>query len=352
MVDSIIMDNQMQPVQLGDIVVHDSLPTENEVLEVHDPEAHVHGHDDDHIHLEDELSSPHAFEIEVISPYQGITLDESDQIEGIPEGADVVVSQNDEPLLAIDLGDLPGAPSGTKDPEIEEDSEEIIVEDKDDQKSNKSDSEKSTSTKQDKWDWKSKGFGQFTVWVKERFEDVPKHSGYDVSGLERAHAYLEKLHSEISKAMRTDIDGELDAQAIAMMHDKIDDGIQKIEDRIEKVRKSKKKSKKSEYEQDGLVKEAQKIFGVQNGVAVVVPLFISSLARVCVNGMVSGGHDIEDMYRKLVKKFKLTDREKMELIQLLQDMGLPMIKDRGLLPEEGLDPSSSDNMDLAANYKA
>lgn len=42
----------------------------------------------------------------------------------------------------------------------------------------------------------------------------------------------------------------------------------------------------------------------------------------------------------------------MELIQLLQDMGLPMIKDRGLLPEEGFDPRSSDNFDYGSNYQA
>lgn len=350
MVDSIIMDNQMQPVQLGDIVVHDSLPTQEEVIEVHDPESHVHEHNDDHIHFDD-ASIAQPFEVEVITPYQGITVEDADQVSGIPEGADVVVSKNDEPLLAIDLGDLPGAPAGTQDPEMEEESEEIIVEDVEDDNNKASESSKSTSSKQDKWDWKSKGFGQFTVWVRDRFDDVPKHSGYDIAGLERAHAYLEKLHSEISKAMRSDIDGELDAQLVATMHDKIDEGIEKLQDRIEKVKKSKKKNKKADYEEEGLVKEAQKIFGVQNGVSIVVPLFISSLARVCVNGMVSGGHDLEDMYRKLVKKFKLTDREKMELIQLLQDMGLPMIRDRGLLPEEGLDPTSSDNMDLAANYK-
>ena len=68
--------------------------------------------------------------------------------------------------------------------------------------------------------------------------------------------------------------------------------------------------------------------------------------------MISNGRDIEDSYQKLVKKYKLTDRERLELIQLLQDMGLPMIRDRALLPEDDFDPRSSDNFDFGSNYQA
>jgi hypothetical protein len=218
----------------------------------------------------------------------------------------------------------------------------------------KESSKENSNKKEDKWDWKSKGFGQFTLWVKDRFESVPSHSGYSEAGIERAQAYLEKLYSEISKAMRTDIDGELDSDSIVKMHEMIEEGIEKLQDRLGKIKDSKKskRKKKSEEESSQLVKEAQKIFGIQNGVVITVPLFISALARTLVNGMVSSGKDIEHSYAELVKKYKLSDREKIELIQLLQDMGLPMIKDRAILPEEGFSPESTDNFDYAANYKA
>ena len=98
------------------------------------------------------------------------------------------------------------------------------------------------------------------------------------------------------------------------------------------------------------MKEAQKITGVQ-GVFVTVPLLISRIARVCINGMVSAGHDIEDLYARQVKFYKLSDREQAEVMQLLFDMGYPMRQDRGFMPDQEFDPGSSDNMDYAANYR-
>lgn len=330
-------------IELEDVVIHgDSMPSVHEVLDSHNGD-------------EDTLTIELPDDMEVVE-----TTSELEDSEDLPEGTDLVVMHEDhetgksEAVAAIDFGDLPGAPHSPEPEhiEVEEDSSDSSSSSNSADSSNKSDSN-DLNKKKDKWDWKAVGFGQFTVWVKERFDSVPKHSGYDLSGLERAHSYLERLHSEISKAMRADLDGELEADMIAGIHEKIEEGLEKLEGRIEKVKKSKdSRKKKSDYQENNLVKEAQKIFGVQSGVVITVPLFISSVARTLVNGMVSGGHDIEHMYVKLCKKFKLDDREKMELIQLLQDMGLPMIKDRGLMPEEGFDPSSSDNFDYGSNYKA
>jgi len=329
---------QGMPLELGDLVVHDSRPSHDEVIEAHDPEG---------THLPD---GAQTISIEVLSPDLEVaeTNPELEESQDLPDGTDIVVMQQEngeapEAIAAIDFGDLPGAPKGTKDPEPAAEKE----------KEDESDAEdvlEAKDKKKDKWDWKSHGFGEFTVWVKERFDSVPKHSGYSLAGLERAYAYLERLHSEISKAMRADLDGDLEAEIIASIHEKIEDGLEQLEQRIDKVKQSKKKS--AEELQEGIVKEAQKIFGVQNGVAIVVPLFISAIARVLVNGMISSGRDIEDSYAKLTKKYKLTDREKIELIQLLQDMGLPMIRDRSLLPEDGLDTRSDDNFDFGANYQA
>lgn len=340
---STIMDQSTLGLPIfEDIVVHDHLPSREEVIEVHEP-SEPHGEES----LVVEVSAP---DLEIVEPTEQLEVEEN-----LPEGTDLVVLHHDhdsgdpEAIAAIDFGgDLPGAPDSPE-PEVE-------IMDEEEESSNSSSNSKSDSNdlkKADKWDWKAYGLGNFKVWVKERFDSVPKHSGYDVSGLERAHAYLEKLHGEISKAMRSDLEGELEAEVVAELHDKIEEGLEKLEERMDKVKQSKdSRKKKADLDSNALVKEGQKIFGVQSGVVVMVPLFISSLARVLVNGMVSSGKDIEDSYAKLVKKFKLTDRERMELIQLLQDMGLPMIKDRGLLPEEGFDPRSSDNFDYGSNYQA
>jgi hypothetical protein len=256
------------------------------------------------------------------------------------------VEVTDHPVELEIVMDLPGAPPGTEDPEPV-----LEVSEPEEDKSKAMDEDPAKAAKNEKWDWSKRGPTGFIAWVKERCDDVPKHSGYDTAGLERAVAYLERLDNEVSKAMRNDIDGELDANQIEKVRSIIDNGIERLHDRLDKVKSSKKKSRKKKAEfSEGLVKEAQKITGVQ-GVFVTVPLLISRVARVCINGMVSGGHDIEDLYARQVKFYKLNDREQAEVMQLLADMGYAVKQDRGFMPDQDVDVASSDNMDWAANYK-
>ena len=269
-----------------------------------------------------------------------------------------VVDMNPEPPVSMEsmevaepvdvqivVEELPGAPTGTSDPEP------VLEVTEDDSKKKDDENDAKKSKKPEKWDWASKGSHGFVTWIKERIDDVPKHSGYDTAGLERAVSYLEKLDSEISKAMRMDLDGELDANKIEEVRAQIDNGISRLHDRLDKVKKSKKtKRKKSGEASHELVKEGQKITGVQ-GIYVTVPLLISRIARVCINGMVSAGHDIEDIYKQQVKKYKLNEREQAEVMQLLSDMGYAIRQDRGYMPDEDIDIASSDNFDWAANYK-
>lgn len=257
-----------------------------------------------------------------------------------------------EPVdVEIVVEEIPGAPHGTKDPEpmLEVMDEPIHTDDKPADDAN--DAKKS---KNDKWDWAARGPHGFVAWVKEKIESVPKHSGYDSAGLERAVAYMEKLDNEISKAMRMDLDEELDANKVEEVRVKLDDGIARLQGRLDKVKESKKSSRKrkksSEIESQGLVKEAQKILGV-SGVVIVAPLLISGIARICINGAVSAGHDIADLYHRQVEQWKLSSREQFELKQLLFDMGFPMPYDRSIPANEDFDPGSEDNLELMPNYK-
>lgn len=201
---------------------------------------------------------------------------------------------------------------------------------------------------------------KFLAWLSFKMHNLPPHSGRDTAGIERVISVLSILDSAISKAVRNDLNNEIDANAVESARDEIQRGIERLEDRLDKVnatkypkRKGKKKSKKADDESLDLdlVKEAQKSTHV-GGIVVSVPLFISRLARVLINGMVSGGHDMEDMFKKLDAKYKLTDREKAELVQLLEDMNYPVRRDRGFLLDEEIDTTSSDNFDWAANYHA
>lgn len=296
--------------------------------------------------------------------------------------------------MEIVVSELPGAPEGTKDPEPALEVAEPSLQVSEMPAADDSEAKKG---KNDKWDWSKHGPHGFVAWVKGKIDGVPKHSGYDSAGLERAMAYLEKLDSEISKAMRMDLDGELDANKIEEVRSKLDEGIARLQNRLDKVKESKKSNKKRKksaaaqaqeaellksfgqedvavwvdktgvpgeewtadkalqqmaeyYANRGIVKEAQKILGVQ-GVYIMAPLLIASIARICVNGTVSAGHDIEDLYKRQVSQWKLSDREQFELRNLLFDMGFPMRLDRGLMPDADQDVASSDNMDWAANYK-
>lgn len=275
-----------------------------------------------------------------------------DSAESAEEPMLEMVDANNEPDVIIeisvpDFDKIPGAPEGAEDPveeviEVVEDKEEDKEEDENDARKGKP---------AGKWDWKSKGAEGFLEWIKERFANIPKHSGYDSAGLERACSYLDKLDAEISKAMRLDIDGELDANKIEEVRSKIDDGLSRLQDRLNKVKKSKKSTKKKadiEVYDEEIKKEAQK----SASIVVTVPLFISTLARILINGTVSAGHDTKDMYNKLCKKYDLKPRERLELMQLMRDMGFPLRGDRGLWDDEELDQTSSDNFDFAANYPA
>lgn len=204
------------------------------------------------------------------------------------------------------------------------------------------------------WDWHSLGHSRFLDWLKDMITNVPKHSGKDTTGLEKAIAYFEAVDKEITKAMRADYKNEIDSAKAEEARAEIESGLERLIDRLEKVKATKykrhsKKTKKAN-EDFGLIKEAQKATHV-GGIVVVVPLFISRLARVCINGMVSAGHDIETTFDKLNKKYKLTNREQVELIQLIEDMGYQVRRDRGFDIDEDIDTSSSDNMDWAANYR-
>ncbi len=250
-----------------------------------------------------------------------------------------------EPLELEIMLDLPGAPPGTKDPEpvIE------VIEESDKKDEQKAEADPKTN---DKWNWSAHGPTGFIAWVKSRCDDVPKHSGYDSAGIERAVAYLDRLDTEVSKAMRLDSDGELDANQIKKVRAVIDNGIERLQDRLDKVKSSKKKSRKKKGEfETGLVKEGQKITGVQ-GIFVTVPLLISRVARVCINGQVSAGHNIEDTFHDQVKKYKLTEREQAETIQLLDDMGYTIRWDRGYTQDETIDVTSVDNYDWMPNYQS
>lgn len=280
-----------------------------------------------------------------------MTLAKKSQYEDIPPQPDVAADADGAEEVTLELespdGDfeeivflLPKIPGADDDgdiiidepAEIEVADETIEVEDK------------------DPWDWSSRGLSGFLGWVQEMLANVPRHSGRDTTGIERVISYFEAINKEITKAMRQDFRNEIDSAKAEEARSEIENGLERLLDRLEQLRSTKYKRKKKSWVADsGIVKEAQKATHV-GGIVVTVPLLISRIARTCINGMVSAGHDIEDMLTKLSKKYDLTNREQAEVMQLLADMGYPVRRDRGFDLDEEISTTSSDNYDWAANF--
>lgn len=256
----------------------------------------------------------------------------------IEVGNNIEVSEDDPSEITFVLDEVPGAPDAkeivvTQDPE-DEDLVEVIID----------------GESVDKWKWEPKSF---LVWLKNMFDNVPSHSGHDSTGLEKAVSYFEALDREITKAMRSDYKNEIDNAQAEKAREQIENGIERLVERLKQVNTSKykrKAKKKASDDSEGLVKEAQKATRI-NGITITVPLLISRIARVCINGTVSAGHDIEDMFERQATEYNLDKRERAELSQLISDMGYSMIQDRGYPVGENVDMASGKGFDWATAYK-
>lgn len=283
-------------VHMGDVVVYDTFPSEEVVIESHD-DGHEHEHE--------------PVEVEEFSEASG---------------------QDD-----FDLPRYPGAPEEVQD-SLEVDDEEVEIEEE-----------------QPKSIWDVERYPSLEVWLKERCsaDNIPQHrAGQDPDDLfkvRRTISYLKKVLNKAADMVAGDFDKEIDVAVVGPMLNKIEESIERLEDLESELEDKKKKKRKKAEVSDGLVKEGQKATHV-GGIIVTVPLLISRLARVCINGTVSGGHDIEDLFERQVKEYDLSKREQAELMQLLSDMNYPVRRDRGFSIDEKHD--SSNGMDWNQNFPA
>lgn len=232
---------------------------------------------------------------------------------------------------------LPKVPGSDSDDEIEEPAELTVHEDDD-----------KVQVEDDPWKWTH---AKFLHWLEDKLKNIPRHNGKDISGLEKAIAYLKYLENECSKASRSDIKNEIDTEKLEYARKEMYNGLDCLELRLEKIesiKKPGKKKKKANEESDGFIKQAKSIHFEVN-----VPYFISLLARICINSSVSAGHDIEEVFEDLVKKYELTKQQKLEVVHLIEDMGYASVwRDRSKMIGEDIDLTSSENGDWAAQYPA
>jgi hypothetical protein len=247
---------------------------------------------------------------------------------------------HEEIVLSFKLPTLPGCDEELP-IEVSTD-DEIKVEDKDDKNDLKQDLEV-----KDPSDYRSYKPSELSNWAHYMFQNIPKHTGKETVGIERCISYLKRFDGDLSKAIANDFKDEADIGALEEARKELYSGIDRLEDALEKLKSNYKKKKGSTDPE--LVKEAKQM--KIDGLIITVPAIISLIATVCINGTVSGGHSIEEIFDKQAKEYDLTKREQSELMFLLENMGYAMPRrDRGYPRDHQMDYSSSSNFDFGANY--
>ncbi len=233
-------------------------------------------------------------------------------------------------------------------------------------------------------DWShDKDHSQFIAYMKEKLTKIPRHSGETVPGCERAKAYLKSLDSEISSAMRSDLDGAIDETDIDNIRKRIEDDCDRLDKQIKKLRGTKRASIDVKLVSDGHCSVCNSNVPVWHDVSSdkticmscnasnkqednetlektagtpVLNVYVSAFERAVVgtiiNSAVSAGKNIEETYSRMKGKYNFTPREELAIIQLIADYGYPVgLLDRASINEDS-DPSSGESAEWITNYNA
>jgi len=233
-----------------------------------------------------------------------------------------------------------------------------------------SDFEDNEEEDEDEGDYVNDGnLKRFLEYVKDMYPaKIPKHDGKSTLGCERAKSWLERLDREISTAIRKDHDGFLDISALEEIRTSIMADTAKLAKHINLLKnKFKDSSKKKasvdsngiptwtspsgiEIEYGSLKKEA----ATPNKMFIAVSPFERAISGIMINAHVSAGHSIEEVYEFLAKKYDITPREELAIMQICMDSGFHIFKDRGTF-SGGKDSESKDGksgVDFIKNYFA
>jgi hypothetical protein len=203
--------------------------------------------------------------------------------------------------------------------------------------------------KEEKKDWMKSGKPEhFVIFLENEMGRFPKPS--DVSGnvskIEQGLGQWKRLNNFVSKALREDYDGILDVELVDKARALIEQHIDQLEDMLDGInalkRNRKQLRKRRHAEQDNdLTKEATAPHF--NGFQMTITPFQRAIAGSLINGSISGGRNIEELWDNAKKKYNMDDREELEILQILADMGYPEFKDRLRVGEQTDDPTRTEN---------
>lgn len=206
-------------------------------------------------------------------------------------------------------------------------------------------------------DWRvSKKPEHFLMFLTKDLQRIPNPSQIrgNLTEMERALGQYKRLNNYISNAMQSDYDGVINAKKIDSMRKVIEQSIDELEDALEGLKQLKKEKRKMRRrgEEDNLDLKKEATAPHFNGFQMLITPFQRAIAGALINGKVSGGRNLEELWSEAKKKYKMEDREELEILQILADMGYPEFKDRLRLGEDS-DPTRTEGFgEWLSNYYA
>jgi len=212
---------------------------------------------------------------------------------------------------------------------------------------------------------------KFMDYVQEQYPgNIPQHDGRTTVGCERATSFLDRLNSEISKAIREDHDNVLDVQALESVRVNIMRDILLLKSHLGKLKKRLKDEHGKQAEASKVpswvspagdaveFEDLKKEASTPRNIVIAVSPFERAISGIMINAHVSGGHPIEEVYDFLSNKYSIDDREELAIMQLCMDSGFHIFKDRGTFSpnsckdEEGRAKEGKVGVDFMRNYFA
>jgi uncharacterized protein YuzB (UPF0349 family) len=134
------------------------------------------------------------------------------------------------------------------------------------------------------------------------------------------------------------------------------DQLEDMLDSFQSLKKNRKQMKRrqrhGEDEGEGIVREGST--PEFNGIQVHISAFERAIVSALINGKVSGGKNIEELYTVAKKKYDIDDRQELAIFQILADFGYPEFKDRLKIGEDVNDPTDPNKTEgeWQSNYYA
>jgi len=93
----------------------------------------------------------------------------------------------------------------------------------------------------------------------------------------------------------------------------------------------------------------EKSASVPNNLVIAVTPFERAITGIMINSHVSAGRAMADTFEALKKKYDISEREELAIMQICMDSGFPIFKDRGTV---GFEDDEGTALDFVKNYFA